>query len=402
MPLPETRSAAMPLLDGARLNMVLEINQSTEKSNFRLGAMLDHLLESSRWPYKGCMVREFAHNRGSFLLLLNAIPTEVRDSLILGTIVYDFYDPQRRPYSPDFPGVYAVGVAINGRNGKFLTRREIEALAASIDEYCQGWSAWTMCGGDATKMTPQESRSLNHCRAVDDAFGPVVHQDMRPMMIATPKCHQRACEYIVWLKKRADAALDPSGDVAQVQSPLYIGSSSRAISTGLARHNGGWLHGTTPLLSLTICCIKHSLGLIPETVGVPVLPTWEAGHVSFGEQLVTILASSLADDGGLNTLHPGITKGEANESAKHYVSTNDFLSENIQVTLDEMDLYKQLIIDDPDLLSSLIQSTEENVDDTLGKLDKLIKEYESVVNEYLSFGPAQHYGERGSGRCRRP
>ncbi|KAK4112851.1 hypothetical protein N656DRAFT_779074, partial [Canariomyces notabilis] len=49
-----------------------------------------------------------------------------------------------------------------------------------------------------------------------------------------------------------------------------------------------------------------------------------------------------------------------------------------------MDMYKQLIIDDPALLSSLIQLTEENIDDTLGKLDKLIKEYESVVNEYLS------------------
>ncbi|KAH6838673.1 hypothetical protein B0I37DRAFT_419602 [Chaetomium sp. MPI-CAGE-AT-0009] len=146
MALPDKPSSTLPLVDGVRLQMVAAINASPPKSNARLFFMLRTILEGKKSLTVRATLTAFAKKPLDFLELLNAIPITVRNSLIMGTIAYDFHDGAGdKPYAGDYQGVYVVGIAVyrnNVRTGEFLNSAEIAELVEAIDKYCLAWDAW--------------------------------------------------------------------------------------------------------------------------------------------------------------------------------------------------------------------------------------------------------------------
>lgn len=79
------------------------------------------------------------------MLLLNTIPVEIRSSIVIGTMAYNFCQGKLPSYTGSFQGVYAVGIAVyrnNVQTREFLNIAEIERLADIIETYSKAWDAW--------------------------------------------------------------------------------------------------------------------------------------------------------------------------------------------------------------------------------------------------------------------
>ncbi len=74
-------------------------------------------------------------------LLLHAIPRLMFESLVLGTVAFDFSkDPTRCPttYKTQEMGVYVISVCVIDRGGKWLTAQELGLLIDNAKRYCDG------------------------------------------------------------------------------------------------------------------------------------------------------------------------------------------------------------------------------------------------------------------------
>ncbi|KAK3305174.1 uncharacterized protein B0T15DRAFT_502322 [Chaetomium strumarium] len=241
-----------------------------------------------------------------WLGLMNVIPARLRNSLVLGTVAYDFYNEDS--YEMTNPGVYAIGIAIKGRKGEFLTVAGIEKVSQCMVDYCQVWKTWEARSGDWSQMTVPERQYMAHAAAVDSVYRGV-NKDMTPRFVGGPAIYEKTMMYISWLQKRAERgqAFDETKAVSQRQSPIYVGCTGESIASASAHHDPkGGLCNSSPLLALTLRCIKHEFpNLEPEVIAKCVVPAWRAEHVPLGDHLVTILASSMFYQGRLNIDQPG-------------------------------------------------------------------------------------------------
>jgi hypothetical protein len=355
LPLPEAKSATLPAIDGIRLEMVRAINASGPTANYRLFTLFPSILSTSASYSNAAMkktLETYERNRSQFLVLLCVIPAPVRNSLVLGTLAHDLYDT-KPPYDASYPGVYAVGVAIKGRSGAFLNIDEIDEVVSSMHRYCQGWEAWDRHGGDVSGISMFGRTLMRHIAAVDEQYRGA-SGDHKPQFVGNKTIHDKAPVYIAQLTARADStrALDLTGKVPQHQSPIYVGCSAEPIQTHMAQHHPrSGLKNSSPLLALTVSCIKHEFPhLEPETVAVPVMPTWAGQQLAVGEQLVTALASSMFYEGGLNIVQAGTHAGSDDPDTQgHVFRDNNFFADNGAATLEEHATYKQVKEDLADL-----------------------------------------------------
>lgn len=315
---------------------------------------------------------------GQFLMLLNAIPPALRDSLILGTLAYDFRDGQR-PYEGDYQGVYAVGIAIYRnkiRTGEYLNAAELVQLAKAVDDYCEAYMAWKH---RKSGLTAAATGFLDHAALVDGAYS-TASTNRQPLFIQNDTVLGKARRYADELRKRASASPDPTMTVYQQQSPLYVGCTAKPVKLRTAQHlPGSGLRGTSPLLALTLSCINASLGLVPESVVVPVLQTWTPEQLSIGEQLVTGLSGSLVYEGGLNIMQAGGHAGETDPIAEQYVlGDKQYLTNSGQATLDELTANEQ-ILDSLIALRPLIDGSD---DAAVQHFKDTVATYEQVAAEY--------------------
>ena len=370
-----------------QLEMIKAVNLSEPGSNLRLFTILDKVIEESGNNHFISMANAlctFTEKRKHFLGLLHTIPQKVRDSLILGTLAYDFYGKSQLAYSDNQPGIYAYGLAIRGRNGKFLNAQECSQISDAIGDYLHGYYVWEQFNNNPDAvMSPAHQRAVEYALRIDDAWIGRDQSTNRPGLLFLNSAvdgaaiRQKASLYCDWLKKRGSSF--PESPDFQEQSPVFVGCSSSAMKQMHESHTlASWnnFQGTSPLLALTASAIKFVLKLDPETVIVPVLAIWDEEYLKYGEMLVTALASSLVTQGGLNIIQGGGQPGIRDDAVKRYVfGNNTAFDDNLKATEQELEhLSKAMsVIEDFDPLS---------IDDVARDADQVIRKGEATLAKY--------------------
>lgn len=212
-----------------------------------------------------------------------AIPLDLIKSILAGTVAYDNHaKPSTDWYPLSGPGIYVVGLKVDGRNGKFLSRNEISRLRALLERYCQGYLAIQM-------QSPP-----NH---PDSEFVKEVYRqlyDSKPssktLFVDSEEELQRICCLVVSLGRRCDKQLDPDGSVQQIQSPLYVGCSDFQEET-TKHYTNRAVDGINKSLGITLSLLEM-MGLPSTAFCRCATPIWDESHMKKGERLVTTFAST--------------------------------------------------------------------------------------------------------------
>ncbi|KAL6411360.1 uncharacterized protein AUP68_05064 [Ilyonectria robusta] len=200
-------------------------------------------------------------------------------------------------------------------------------------------------------------------------------------------------------QRRCDVTLDPSKEIRQRQSPIYVGCSSdlreRTSDDSLKD-----LSGLNKPLALTVN-ILSALDL-PVNLTVQVaLRIWESDQLPVAEQLVATLASSLVYQHGFNDTEAGGTAGStvtasSLQAARELILChNETMSENIEKTIADMEKRLEIIkvlersMDmAPNLEAEIVSMTDELADQTSdmrwGRLDELIDQIEAEMEQRYS------------------
>ncbi|KAK8091682.1 hypothetical protein PG997_002043 [Apiospora hydei] len=254
-------------------------------------------------------------------ILLHCIPRALMRSIIAGTVAYDSINqstPSPAVYSADGAGTYVAGVAIQGRNGKFLNYHELLGLAAAMEDYCKSYAR-------------QKSRWIADDRAL------------------------RAVELFAQSLRDRLAAIDHDGlskTIFHIQSPLMVGygNSLRDCMPCNTGSDGSNLRFTAYTWGLMLCCIQARLQLTPQAVVQPVVHVLQNGDLAVSEVLVTALASSYCFQDGVNVVGAGATSGRARHqtlmnSKKYMFCEMPYWEENYEATSKELEKRSNYVSD---------------------------------------------------------
>ncbi|KAH0594132.1 hypothetical protein MHUMG1_07971 [Metarhizium humberi] len=238
-----------------------------------------------------------------FQLAMSMSPLAFR-SVLSGTVAWQAAQTTRFDwYSAAGPGVYAVGIAVDSRGGKFLSAQEMGRLAQGFDQYSAGYDALQTAFG---QRTLSQRRDVSYLRRVDNAISNFAGLPSSGRSIVNSTEQQHVLMFAERLRERAKAILsvDPTGQVIQLQSPLCIGSSDKMEKTtrdyiGPANHSN-----INKLLVLALNVLKTMN--LPSSLHVrPVIRIWEQHQLPYAERLVATLAESLVAQNGFNTAEAG-------------------------------------------------------------------------------------------------
>lgn len=291
-------------------------------------------------------------------LLMNMEP-RVLQSVLLGTIARDAaMNADRWPIS-DGPGVYAVGVAVDGRRGGFLNSVELEVLADHCDKYAQAYRI-----SRTSSTLPQQPKVILDAHAIDSAVSLFAGPGFRSVDSAEEV--DRITLFAERLRVRAVKAkqVDPSGTSIQYQSPLYIGCASN-IDERIRAYSNQEDNGRpafddiNKLLGLTINILSF-IGLPSQLVAMSVLPISEFRELDVAERLVVTLASSLVAQDGFNTAAVGpcldnVWSDKLN-AQRDWIYSQEYVESNIAEVTEKLQIRN----------------------DNLDKLEELEKSYESL------------------------
>lgn len=262
-----------------------------------------------------------------------AIPLDLIKSILAGTVAYDSHaKPALDWYPLTGPGIYVVGLKVNGRNGKFLSRNEISQLRALLERYCQGYLA-------IQAQSPPNHPDIGFVKAVDrQLYAP--KPSGKTLFIDNEEELRRIRCLAVSLGRRCDDQLDPGGSVQQIQSPLYVGCSNVLEKR------------TKSYTNRTIGQMNKSLGItlsLLEMMGLPstascrcATPIWDESHMKKGERLVTTLASSYVCQDGFNATeaggNPGTATLESQVAAQEMAfASRSHMAQNTDAAMEEME-----------------------------------------------------------------
>lgn len=272
-------------------------------------------------------------------------------------------------YSAAGPGVYAVGVAVNGRGGGFLSAQEIRRLAEGIDRYSAGYDALQT---PRHRRTPTQVQDVRYLRSVDNAISACAASVRGGRSIVNLSEQQRVLLFAERLRERAQAveSVDPTGRVIQVQSPLYIGCSDKLENR--TRHYVAPVNlgNINSLLALTLNVLETMN--LPSTLYVrPVIRIWEQHQLAYAERLVTTLAESLVAQNGFNAREAGGQFGSPNadfHSAKREVfHVKSFLEDHIDEVGPVLD-QRLNTIQEVKRLMQYLADLEQEIDETKQQL----------------------------------
>ncbi|KAK4209302.1 hypothetical protein QBC37DRAFT_237650, partial [Rhypophila decipiens] len=237
------------------------------------------------------------------------LPFELTKSLVRHTLAYDMMQSTRpETYSADAKGVYAVGISIKHRNGKFLTGNEICAIVLLIKAYADAAEVYFNNG---KKWNPKDPSDDVH--RIDEQFRSKLTGLDEPPRWANSASTIPKLRALVQVLEELAAAAARAGrlDVPLTQSPLMVGCTQRPIDETVRQHiPASGLHSTTATYGLMLCAIQfHGKGkIVPESIAVPILATCEPEDLADGERLVTTLAQSLVNQTSFNIIELGGTK----------------------------------------------------------------------------------------------
>ncbi|KAK8100096.1 hypothetical protein PG999_010470 [Apiospora kogelbergensis] len=284
----------------------------------------------------------------SMMGLLHSVHPFVLRSVCMGTIAYDFHDEDssnwQNVYNEYGPGVYAVGIAIRGREGKFLTPAEIRTLLELLKGYAASCEAREAHGSEDVhepmQLDDQQRDQLRVSMDIDKQYMPFIpetppseravnlededesapglesgseeavedeSQDLhRPRFSRGKDMTKNIHAVIRGFNSRLLMAGD--SDLPQIQSPLVIGSSNDLQNRKQDYRPAVMCLRNADRVYWLIMSIIQYMGLTPLEVFVPFTKAWKVAHINQGEILGTLIGSSLVCAAGLNIHQPGAKK----------------------------------------------------------------------------------------------
>lgn len=144
-------TAEMPLMKGIRADLVQALDE--KKSLFEVTLMLGDVVKDLEKVGTKVDIKATVEsfNEGVPMMqmasLLHYVNVKLLRSIIAGTLAYDLHqDPDlgaNCQYNDSCSaGTYVVSLSIKGRQGKFLSMRELSRLALEVGEYADGAELW--------------------------------------------------------------------------------------------------------------------------------------------------------------------------------------------------------------------------------------------------------------------
>lgn len=254
--------------------------------------------------------------------LLHSMDRSAIRAIIRGTVAFDTFNEEAKwleipgEAEGNVPGVYVIGLSRRDHNGQFLNILETEKLIHGLQNYIDGYRALDrhrcrvqLQVATQGNLTPQDKERISWVFKVDGFPGDVSPHGPIPeaKFVESDDDVTNIEALIKSLERRCDVTLDPTKEIRQRQSPIYVGCSTnlreRASDDSLKD-----LSGLNKPLALTVN-ILSALDL-PVNLTVQVaLRIWESDQLPVAEQLVATLASSLVYQHGFNDTDAGGTAG---------------------------------------------------------------------------------------------
>lgn len=285
-----------------------------------------------------------------FLLAMSMSPMSFR-SVLSGTVAWDATRTRRRDwYDASGLGIYAVGVSVNSRQGKFLSGLEIQQLSNCIDNYVAGYRALSVSTYSRTMKQDADVRfmhivdsaislfnSAGACRSIDN------NNDLDRVVLLAQRFRGRAQKIMT---------VDPTGQVIQVQSPLYIGRSDK-MENGTEVYTKLNLTNMNKLLALALN-VLHTMGLKSSAIVRPVLCIWEVQQLPIAERFVATIAQSMVAQNGFNATEAGgepstASLGELTSAKNQIFGTKLFLKQHLTTGQAEVDARMKFLADLADI-----------------------------------------------------
>jgi len=166
--------------------------------------------------------------------------------------------------------------------------------------------------------------------------------------------------------------LDQEDTIRQLQAPIYVGCGHH-MQTRLGAHDPLTNMSQSAKSWFLFLSILTAMGILFETVRLPIIKIWEQGQLKMAEILVTMLSGSLLVDGGLNQSQPGNTTMKGNndavyqEAIKQLFIRTKWTAFNIQESRDQLRLRTQALqtfkqFKDGDPVGEAITKSRESID----------------------------------------
>lgn len=274
----------------------------------------------------------------SLSLLTMSMSPFVLQSVLMGAVARDAEQTAKQIWpAATGPGIYAVGVAVNTRQGAFLNALELEELVRNLERYADAYIAFQTAAGSRSAV---QTDLVRFARSVDAALEKVSSRDSDGCRFLQKDVHfQRVRTFASRLRHRATDVrqADPTGQVHQMQSPLYIGCSE-TLDKRTKDYAKPALDNINRYLGLTLCILAH-LDLKAVAVVRPVMPVWSHDRLGRAERLVSALSSSLLCQDGFNSTE---ADGRKSEDGGELIPENEV----------------QTLVDTPCYHSSVTKATE--------------------------------------------
>ncbi|KAK3952698.1 hypothetical protein QBC32DRAFT_135915 [Pseudoneurospora amorphoporcata] len=299
--------------------------------------------------------QDITSGSNEYAILLHTIPAGLHDSLIQGTLAYD-YVKGKEVHGKEleergrYAGVYAVGIAIEGRGGAFINIKECSKVADILQNYSRAYELLATTENENSPLPANAQQVIHDARKLDQACGYPIQGFMLHYLESfgqvADNAHLKALADSFRKRGRALDRLGCDETTNMHQGPLYVGCTTAPMAEQLAQLHYDSDMATVPsvskFLSLTLGALRY-IGLKPYTVEVPILPIWVKAHLPLGERLVTVLASSLITQGGFNGVQAGSRAGTGmdlqlcDEAGSYVAEKTKYFEQNIDQTLLDID-----------------------------------------------------------------
>lgn len=296
-------------------------------------------------------IRGDEDNSSAMVKLLHSMDEGAIKAVVRGTVAHDSFLENAKWFKMPVkaegkvPGVYVIGLSRDECQGKFLNIVEMEKLVAGIYKYIEAFKLLETLPRPYSKSTPvlpRERELLEWVNKVDST------EDVAPGSLPErARFIEKAGEVpsiealASMFKGRCNRALDPTGLVRQVQSPLYVGCSIDLLSRTSCYLRKG-LVGLNKPLGLTVGVLAALDLPVSLTIQVA-LRVWRPDHLPLAEQLLATLAGSLVYQSGFNATEAGGTGSSTIKNVQSLVRSRaivmaytDTMTANLDATLAEL------------------------------------------------------------------
>lgn len=427
--------ASIPLLSGTRLELLRALQQG--KSYYEISLLFPKLIEDAESVPRYlrndktnhvAVLEKMQDPRSKIWRIFHTIPRDMLQSLILGTVAFDFSRVSERPETyrdMNKWGIYIVSISVLGRSGKWLSANELDQVIVQMKKYIEGYEAWKDHRGNPLTGAHKELHDWM-CR-IDNVYG--LHDAAwGPRFIYKDEALRGWQAFISRLEHRRDASLavDPTGKTWMIQAPVYTGCSTiledRSEKYDPSKGIRDKLKGVSKSYGL-LMSIMANMNRQPLHVCKCVLRLWKRDEIPIAEVLVAALANSYITQDGLNRetcggesglprktrtggrprrysrvdeLEAEISEDEAGDlfdpHAEEYVKAREcFFFDNIDGSLRELTA-RQVFVDEFAHLQRLVSQPETGILDMTSEaqgqitelkgIAKILNTYKGKDNEY--------------------